>query len=783
MSSLKRNRILAVISYFTLLLLILSINSCEQRKHTNPLDPDYEGTTQATMNKENRTGTLKLIPGSLLKATDLKVVTFSNTSDLEANGQFSVQANEAEKYQILFINGKVSKRPVYMGLYNPVTKKVMANDTSTALSLVLFNPYLVYTTQAQRTQYLEAVKKSSKFTELLNLLKDAHSNNANMVLDYDTNPIIYQIICQLMKEALASLNINGTPIPPIATDPPTIKDTPGADIIFVNPRQIYYAAGIDAGGNKLKEVVSVNRKPTILSYEWGWPPVIKTTSEETNYSLGDGNFRIYLTKGGDFTKINQWNDPEGRATILNTGQMIVYLMELIIGNLPTPNFTNLSDYLEISPADAYKLTAAINQQDPEGFLIHFFNLLNHNSEDITNWLWQQKQAAAAYEYFAIAMTIFEKVNFVVELFGFGNEQGPFVWDLIFAQKDKTYLITQSNGSLTSIEQNLPPDAQFTINPPAGIIGTLFTFDATSTTDDHDAIANIKFRWDWESDGTRDTDWKSTATATHTYTEAGAYTVTLEARDTVGLISSVTHIVNVGGGAGTANHVKLFQDNLPWNSNSMVTMLETLGFTAGTGPNTYEIINSSRMDSVPLTPGKDLVIIANDQNQTFYNNYAAVQVRFTNFVYMGGSLFWEACDQGWARGSMVTAGVVLPGNLVTDFDYDYNNHVSNPDLPIVAGLPSTLDHNYASHESFSNLPDGTTVYCVNEDQEPTLVEFNLGGGWIIITGQPLEHQYDHIYGSPDMEKLLPRIVAYFTGKPFTKALPKRSLSAATRPSHE
>ncbi len=463
--------------------------------------------------------------------------------------------------------------------------------------------------------------------------------------------------------------------------------------------------------------------------------------------------------------------------------MIVYLMELVLGKLPPPNFQNLPDYFQISATDAYQLTAAINQRDPEGFLIHFFSLMADNSENIAHWIWQQKQAAAAYEYLTFAAEIFEKVNFVVELFGFGSEQGPFVWDLIFAQKEKTYLITQSNGVISSIEQNFPPKVQFTINPPAGVIGTLFTFNATTTTDDHDLVANIKFRWDWESDGTWDTDWKSAATATHTYAAAGAYTVTLETRDTAGLIGSATHIVNVGGGAGTANHVKLFQDNLPWNSNSMVTMLENLGFTAGTGSNTYEIIKSSRMDSVPLIPGKDLVIIANDQNQTFYENYAAVQVRFTNFVYMGGSLFWEACDQGWAQGSMAKAGVVLPGNLITDFDYDNLNFVSNPNLPIVAGLPNQLDHNYASHESFSNLPEGTTIYCLNEEQEPTLVEFNLGGGWIIITGQPLEHQYDRVYGAPDMEKLLPRIVAYFTGKPFSKALPKRRLPEVMRPSHE
>lgn len=780
MSNFRKNRILTLLNYGLLLVLIFTINSCEQRKHTNPLDPDYEGSTRATMDKELRTGVLQLVPGSTLKITDLNVVTFANTSELNANGQFSVQANAADKFQILFFNAKVSKRPVYLGIFNPTTNKIMANDTSTALGLTLFNPYLIFTTQTQRSQYLEAVKRNGKFAQLLALLKSAHQRDANLVLDYDTNPVVYQTTCQLMKEVLANLGSanNVTPL-----TPPTVKDAPGDLITFVNPRHIYYAAGIYPAGNTLKETVTVNRKPTILTYEWGWPPRITTEPEETNYSLGNGDFKLYLTKGGDYTKINQWSDPEGRATILNTGQMMVYLAELIIGKLPTPNFTNLSSYFHVTTEEAYPLTAAINQGQPHAFLIAFFGLVADNSEEIAHWIWQETQPAAARDFLATAAGVFKKINFVFELFGFGSEQGPFVWDLVFAPKDKTYLITQANGALTAIDQNLPPTAQFKINPPAGIIGTSFTFSAVTTTDDHDPIASLRFRWDWESDGAWDTGWNSTVTATHSYATAGAYSVTMETRDTGGLIGSVTHVVNVGGGAGTANHVKLFRDNLPWNSNSMVTMLENLGFTAGVGPNTYEIISSTRMDSVELVPGKDLVIISNDQSQTFYANYAAVQVRFTNFVYMGGSLFWEACDQGWARGSMATAGVVLPGNLTTDFDYDYQNSVSNASLPLVAGLPNTLDHNYASHESFSNLPEGTTVYCVNEEQEPTLIEFNLGGGWIIVTGQPLEHQYEHIYGAPDMEKLLPRIVAYITGKTFTKALPKRSLPAATRPSHE
>ncbi len=213
------------------------------------------------------------------------------------------------------------------------------------------------------------------------------------------------------------------------------------------------------------------------------------------------------------------------------------------------------------------------------------------------------------------------------------------------------------------------------------------------------------------------------------------------------------------------------------------MLQNLGFTEGVGTNTYEIIASTEMATVPLVPGEDLVIISNDQSQTFYNNYSASQVRFTNFVYTGGSMFWEACDEGWYNGSIVDAGIVLPGTLTTIVDYDYWNYITDSNLPLVAGLPDSMDHNYASHESFSNLPDGTTIYCVDESHHPTLIEFNLGGGWIIVTGQPLEHQYQYVYGANDMEKLLPRIVSYFTGKTLPKSIPKKALLQSIRASHE
>jgi len=756
--------------------LLFAVQSCSLFEDLLGISEDEEG--EVAIETEDKSGILIITDGANVDVNDFQVITLTNIDDLDENGEFEVKGNVSDKLQIIIFKKQSKDLPVYIGLYDPVTQKVTANDTTTALALTMLNPYLVYTTQTQRQQYIETVQIHENFDDLLALLDQAYATDADNALNYEVNPRIYQTAVVIMKGVMEQLGGMGKALGVQELEPPSIEDITGTKINFVNPRRIYYAAGITENGS-LNDVVTLEKSAPITSFNWGWPPSFYSTATESEYDLGNGTFDINIIKGIDFTKISDWDDPVGRATLLNSAQAIVYFMDLLTGYNLMMDTEDLS--ISISNDLAQLMTRFVNENNTEDFIKEFCQVMKNNSDNISTWL-LDTESEAAEEYIETCALVLENAVFVFKLMGFVNENGPFYWELINSPTEVSYQVTQANGAITENQENNPPEVEFTVNPPAGIVGTQFNFDASQSVDEIDGQTGLMYRWDFNSDGTWESDWSSSPTIIIEYTDPGSYLVTLQVKDSAGLIGTITHRVNVGGGAGTATHVKLFQDALPWSSNAMITMLESLGFTEGGGANQYEIIPSADMATVPLIPGTDLVIIANDQYDSFYANYAASQVRFNNFVYTGGSLFWEACDRGWAYGNMVDQGVILPGNITQNHNFDNYNYVTDQNLPLVSGLPNELDHNYASHESFTNLQDGTTIYCVDSYENPTLIEYNLGGGWVIVTGQPLEHQYDNNYGvSDDMNQLLPRIVSYFTGKAFGKQLPKPLSKSNGRPS--
>jgi hypothetical protein len=725
-------------------------------------------------------GTVDVATGSTLDAGDLRVMTFAGWSDVGSNGSFTVDAIDSDTYQWLVFTSRTSGNPVMLGLYDPGARSVMANTTSTALALTMSLPHLVWSGDSDRQSYVQQVQLDGGWTTLEAALVAAWETDAETALDYETNPVIYQQVVEIARNAMETLGSGGRD----GVDPPHLEYNGGVgEIDIVNPRHIWYTLQ-QFEWDWTPSGTWVADRDDEPDFEWGWPTVVTAAPRTIHLNVNDGTYFYCFEKGDDFTMIDQWSDAVGRATALNTTDSADHLLELVTGYRCSPNPMFLGDHVNIPSIYANELSQALVQRQPERFVSSFWHLMAQYSDDWSDWMWDGDAPGAAEDYLEAVGWIAGDVCFAIDLLSYNTDSGPFWWDWCLVDESPCYEVEIVDGIVSSMGTFYGPDAEFTIAPPAGVVGTEFEFDATLTVDDEDPIGSLQFRWDWESDGTWDADWSSSQQRTHTYTQGGAYTVTMQAKDTDDLIGTVTHNVNVGGGAGSANHVKLFLDMYPWYSTATLTVLESLGFTEGTGPDTYEVLSSTSMSWAELVPGEDLVIICNDQPQGFYDSYAANQIRFNNFVHQGGSLLWEACDQGWNLGSMANAGVVLPGDVGLIFDYDWLNYVDDPVLPLVSGLPETLDHNYASHESFTDLPDGATVYCRDESWNPTLVEYSVGGGWVVMSGQPLEHQFDYVYGKPDMDELLPRIISYFTGRAIRKEIPGYEPSLSNeRPSKE
>jgi len=81
----------------------------------------------------------------------------------------------------------------------------------------------------------------------------------------------------------------------------------------------------------------------------------------------------------------------------------------------------------------------------------------------------------------------------------------------------------------------PPLAAFIVEPTVGGLGTVFSFNASSSTDPDGPDTALLYRWDWEADGEFDTGWVSEAVATHAFGQGGTFTVVLQVRDSQGLM--------------------------------------------------------------------------------------------------------------------------------------------------------------------------------------------------------------------------------------------------------
>ncbi|HUT02753.1 MAG TPA: PKD domain-containing protein [bacterium] len=117
------------------------------------------------------------------------------------------------------------------------------------------------------------------------------------------------------------------------------------------------------------------------------------------------------------------------------------------------------------------------------------------------------------------------------------------------EKQVTLLVMDTDGATGSktsalVVSNARPTAAFVVAPETGTVGTVFSFDASGSSDYEDATEELEVRWDFESDGTFDTDFTREKTAHHQYDRPRLYTATLQVRDMQGGLGQTTDDLEV-----------------------------------------------------------------------------------------------------------------------------------------------------------------------------------------------------------------------------------------------
>ena len=83
----------------------------------------------------------------------------------------------------------------------------------------------------------------------------------------------------------------------------------------------------------------------------------------------------------------------------------------------------------------------------------------------------------------------------------------------------------------------------------------------------------------------------------------------------------------------------------------------------------------------------MVIFADDQAFSTYNNYLEFKDYMELYASLGGVIVFGAADGGWADGNLTGA---LPGNVEKILDYTEYNYVADPKHPILTAALSDGD---------------------------------------------------------------------------------------------
>jgi hypothetical protein len=176
-------------------------------------------------------------------------------------------------------------------------------------------------------------------------------------------------------------------------------------------------------------------------------------------------------------------------------------------------------------------------------------------------------------------------------------------------------------------------------------------------------------------------------------------------------------------------VLILKDADAWGSPTVVNTLDGMNIT-------YRVMGSSELGNVTtdeLVKAYDMIIIVNDQPQSFYDDIGTQMGKLEDYVRAGRVLEIHAANWGWGGGVWTTP---LPRNVTIIQSYSNYDYVI-PDN-------TTLYSTYSSHGYFANLPADAEIITVQAStgtpdyNKPSTAVYTLGKGHVSVTGLTIEY---------------------------------------------
>lgn len=302
--------------------------------------------------------------------------------------------------------------------------------------------------------------------------------------------------------------------------------------------------------------------------------------------------------------------------------------------------------------------------------------------------------------------------------------------------------SSTSKSVTVTEQGQAPVASFTVTPESGGLDTTFEVDASGSHDDSDPIESLEVRWQWES-GAGFTAWTTDKTASHQYSTAGNKTITLEVRDTDGLIGSTTETVTVSSGE-TPPILVVDDDGSAWNSPEFSDVQAMYTDALDANGVEYDVLDldiqgGNGPDFATLSQYQVVIWFTGECWDNFETLTPTDEDNLGQYLDNGGNLFLSGMDYLYDR--YPNAGTFSAG----DFPYDYLhvNEVYQDAWQITTGTTtggagSVADGmTFSLTDPFTSSRDGLFIDYLSHDQTTV---FTMSGG---VTG-PGALQYEGDY---------------------------------------